>query len=78
MTIAMEKPRVSAAVRLLPVGVGLWRVLDGTGRALGHLAAREEGARFTALRFHAGTATFREIGAFWSAAEAAECLRLSR
>lgn len=78
MSILMEGPPVSEAVRLLPVGAGLWRVLDATGRALGHLATREDGARFAALRFHAASAGFREVGTFWSAAEAVECLRLSR
>ncbi|SBS70726.1 hypothetical protein [uncultured Microbacterium sp.] len=78
MPTVMERPTVPAAVRLLPVGAGLWRVLDDAGRAIGHLAAREDDARFAALRFHAGSARFREVGSFWSAAEAVECLRLSR
>lgn len=78
MPSLMEKPLLSAGVRLLPVAAGLWRVLDAAGRALGHLAERDDGARFAALRFHAASATFREVGIFWSAAEAVECLRLSR
>lgn len=73
-------PSVPPGVTLLPVGDGLWRVLDGSGRALGHLAVRREpaGARYEARRFHVAGGGFRQLGAFWTAAEAVECLRLSR
>lgn len=86
MTTLTERPPPSAAasapwvphsVRLLPVGPALWRVLDAQGRALGHLAHTDD-ARFAAFRFHVGTGVFREVGSFWSAADAVECLRLSR
>ena len=67
-------------VRLLPVGTGRWRVLDRGGRLLGHLRAdaQPEGVRFHAERFDRITARLRTIGSFWTAAEAAECLRYLR
>ncbi len=67
-------------VRLLPVGDRLWRVIDSAGRALGHLQSRGDGRlrRFAARRFHAPSGGFRDIGEFWTAREAVECLRLSR
>jgi len=66
--------------RLVPVADRLWRVVDGSGRALGHLQQRGAGkhARFAARRFHAASGRFRDIGEFCRAAEALECLRLSR
>lgn len=80
ITDVAAPPRVPQPVSLLPVGSRLWRVVDGSGRALGHLAVRHEsaGARYEARRFHVGDRAFRALGAFWTAAEAVDCLRLSR
>ncbi len=66
--------------RLLPVGPDLWRVVDADGRAIGHLGAHRSprGLRWHARRFHVPSRQFRTVGAFWTAAEAVECLRLSR
>ncbi len=70
----------SSGVRLMPVAANRWRVLDSAGRALGHLdaAPTPDGVRYGARRYHAPTRTLRSLGDFWSAADAVECLRLSR
>ncbi|MFT4213282.1 MAG: DNA mismatch repair protein [Microbacterium sp.] len=64
-------------VRLLPVSAHRWRVLDLRGRVLGHLRAESvaDGIRYHAERFELTTARMRQLGAFWSAREAVECLR---
>ncbi|WP_040165327.1 hypothetical protein [Microbacterium gorillae] len=63
--------------RLIPVNATTFRVLATTGRVLGHIAvhAGEEGSRYHARRYHVPTGTFVEQGAFWSMAEAVQCLR---
>lgn len=73
-------PPVHPTLTLVPAGAGRWRVLDCSGRALGHLVRYESelGPRYRAQRFHAPSRTFRAIGEFWSAPEAADTLRLSR
>jgi len=77
-----ETPRVSAraGVRLDPAAPGLWRVRNRAGFVIGHLQAMTEvgGTRFRARRFHAATHCFRDLGDFWSADDAVECLRLGR
>jgi hypothetical protein len=78
----LAQPRLSAQarVRLDPAAPGLWRVRDPAGFVIGHLQAVTEhaGTRFRARRFHASTHTFRDLGDFWSADDAVECLRLGR
>lgn len=59
--------------RLIPVGSDAWRVIDRSGRALGHVKRADD--RFLARRFHVPTATFRELGAFRSVDDACACLR---
>ncbi|MGV9193207.1 hypothetical protein ACQ143_02550 [Microbacterium sp. MC2] len=73
-------PALTAHARLLAVGPNLWRVVDTDGRAVGHLAAQRgpHGVRWEARRFHVPSRRFRTVGAFWTAAEAVDCLRLSR
>ncbi len=73
-------PVVGGGVRMLPVGRALWRVVDRGERALGHIEAHAEaaGLRYRASRFHAPSRAFMEVGDFWSAADAVECLRISR
>lgn len=87
MTIIIEpleltQPRVSARarVRLDPAAPGLWRVRDSAGLVIGHLQAVSEsgGTRFRARRFHSATHAFRDLGDFWNADDAVECLRLGR
>lgn len=80
-TIDLAPSTVDAAgVRVIPIGVQRWRVLDLSGRALGQLVASGEatGRRFRARRFHPARGGFHDVGDFWRAAEALECLRLLR
>ncbi len=89
MTTTIERPLLSAeppvfartfGVRLVHVSEGRWRVVDATGRALGHLTAdaTTPERRYRAERFHAPTRSFRDLGAFWSADDAVAALRYSR
>lgn len=66
--------------RLAPVGVSLWRVLDRDGLVIGHVQARAEGmdVRWSARRFHAPTRAFRDLGEFWSADDAVDCVVFAR
>ena len=79
---AAGTPMLSRAknVRLIPAAPALWRVTDRTGRVIGHLQAVPEGRdiRYRARRFHAPSRAFRDIGEFWSADDAVECVRLAR
>lgn len=70
----------TAGLRLIPVAERLWRVVETHGRVIGHLRISGERAerRYIALRFQTRDRRFREVGAFWTRAEALECLRLSR
>lgn len=65
---------------LVPVAPALWRVVDPGGRVIGHLQAVDDGRgiRYRARRFHAASRSFRDIGEFWSAEDAVECVRLAR
>ncbi len=82
--VALDRPALPQAVhgeiRLIPVGPQRWRVVTRSGVAAGHLEVHGEGAarRYRARRFHAATNSFRDVGDFWSPAEAVECLRLYR
>jgi len=75
-------PALSRArdLRLVPAGHSLWRIVDSSGRVIGHLQATTEGRgiRYRARRFHVPSRSFREIGEFWSADDAVECVRLAR
>lgn len=55
----------------------LWRVLDSSGRVLGHLriVADPLGLRYRAERLHLATGTFRTVGEFWRADDAVQTLR---
>ena len=68
---------IMAGVRgvvLLRVSPRRWRVLDRTGRVLGHLRAEDGtlGVRFHAERFDLAAARMRDLGAFWTARDAVE------
>lgn len=69
-----------AAVRLAFAAPALWRVLDASGRVLGHLQAVPDsrGMRFRARRFHPASRAFRDLGDFWSPDDAVDCLRFAR
>jgi hypothetical protein len=79
-TSAPPRLRHGTPVRLAEAASGLWRVIDVQGRIIGHLEARDDpgGVRYRARRFHAASHAFRDLGAFWSADDAIECLRLGR
>lgn len=67
-------------VQLVHAGPRLWRVLALNGHAIGHLQAIDDagGTRFRARRFHTASHTFRDLGDFWSADDAVDCLRFTR
>ena len=66
--------------RLVRASDALWRVLDAKGIVIGHLLAipSDGGIRYRARRYHTPTRRFREVGDFWSADDAVNCLRLAR
>ena len=81
-TPAPGTPHLSRAahVRLVPAAPGLWRITERGGRVIGHLQAIRQGddVRFSARRFHAPSRAFRELGEFWSADDAVECVTFAR
>ena len=78
----IEPPVVpeGAPVSLSPAAPGLWRVLERSGRVIGHIQARaaDHDLRYRARRYHAGSRAFRDLGEFWSVADAIDCLRFAR
>jgi hypothetical protein len=68
------------SLRLAPAAPGRWRVVESTGRIIGHLDALPHpgGARYRARRYHAPTRAFRDIGDFWSPDDAVDALRFTR
>ncbi|MET0296288.1 MAG: hypothetical protein ABW024_02720 [Microbacterium sp.] len=66
-------------VQLSPAAPSLWRVI-AAGRIIGHLQALADdaGVRYRARRFHPGSRSFRDLGDFWTAADAIDCLRFAR
>lgn len=75
----VNTPRLPADTheQLQQAGPAMWRVLGSRGLVLGHLAAITHplGIKFAARRFHSATGRFRDLGEFWSADDALECLR---
>ena len=86
MTLAdmsrIETPAIppGSALRLAAAAPALWRVIDGSGRVIGHIQALAEdaGIRYRARRFHLASRAFRDLGEFWSAGDAIDCLRFAR
>ncbi|MBN9152865.1 MAG: hypothetical protein J0I44_05725 [Microbacterium sp.] len=72
--------RRGTPLQLLAVGNGRWRVMDAAGRIAGHLDALLDprGVRYRARRYHPGSRAFRDLGDFWSADDAVDCLRFAR
>lgn len=70
----------AAPLSLAGAGPALWRVIDPAGRVIGHLQSvvHAQGVRYRARRFHAASRTFRDLGDFWSADDAVDCLRFAR
>lgn len=79
MTNITATPKVRG-VTLRAVSGKRWRVLDRAGLVLGHVRAepREGQVRFHAEKFDLARARLRDLGAFWSAEEAVDCLRYLR
>lgn len=75
-------PRLTSRsrVHLVAAAPSLWRVLEPGGVVIGHLQEVVDpgGSRFRARRFHPGSHTFRDLGDFWNADDAVECLRFAR
>ncbi|WP_106814091.1 hypothetical protein [Microbacterium timonense] len=67
-------------VRLIPAAPSLWRVVEPSGRVIGHLQqlTHHGAVRFRARRYHAASHAFRDLGDFWSADDAVESLRFTR
>jgi hypothetical protein len=79
---SVPTPRIPAGVplRLATAGPSLWRVIDRSGLVIGHLQGVRYagGVRFRARRFHAASRAFRDLGEFWSADDALDCVRFAR
>jgi len=87
MSVIADTTRLAApaipggsSVRLAVAAPALWRVIDRSGRVIGHIQALAEGpeVRYRARRFHARSRSFRNLGDFWSAGDAIDCLRFAR
>jgi len=84
LVTAIDRPHAPTlsrtAVDLTDAGPALWRVIDPSGRVLGHLQAVADaaGVRYRARRFHAPSRAFRDLGDFWTADDAVDCLRFAR
>lgn len=67
-------------MRLVAAAPSLWRVLEPGGRVIGHLqeVAQPGGIRFRARRYNPTAHAFRDLGDFWSADDAVECLVFAR
>lgn len=81
-TPTADVPHLSrgSRVRLVAAAPSLWRIVDRSGRVIGHLQEirRGDDVRFSARRFHAPSRAFRELGEFWSADDAVECVTFAR
>lgn len=69
-----------SAYRLIPVSDRLARVVDASGRVIGHVAkaADSDGCRYRARRFRAATGGFVDLGAFCHRDDAVAALHDSR
>jgi len=67
-------------LRLVSAAPALWRIVDRSGRVIGHLQAvrQDRGVRYRARRFHAPSRAFRDLGEFWSADDAVESVVFAR
>jgi len=74
----MAPPRLtSKREHLVRAADHLWRVLDASGRVLGHLrvVADPRGLRYRAERLHLPSGTFRHVGDFWNPDDVVQALR---
>lgn len=81
-TTAIARPTIppGVPVQLLEAAPSLWRVVDRSGRVIGHLQALAKGGAvgYRARRFHAASRAFLDLGDFWSLSDALDCLRFAR
>lgn len=79
LSVPFATPPLSAerGLRLMRASADLWRVVDVSGRAIGHLQVVPHplGLRYRALRYHVPAGRLRAVGDFWSPDDAAQCLR---
>lgn len=87
MSLTLESPTSGTpqltramSMRLVAAAPALWRIVDRSGHVIGHLQAIGSGrdVRYSARRFHPPSRTFRELGEFWSADDAVDCIRFAR
>lgn len=80
--ISTQTPPIAASkpVRLTEAGPALWRVVDRRGIVIGHLQAILEGdaTRYRARRLRTASHAFFDLGEFWRADDAIDCLRFTR
>lgn len=79
-TIAASSDYRLRGYRLAPASDRLWRVVDGAGLVIGHLARIdvEGAARFGARRFRPSAGSFVELGEFCRVDDAVAALHDSR
>ena len=67
-------------MRLVAAAPSLWRVVEPGGRVIGHLqeVAQAGSIRFRARRYNPAAHVFRDLGDFWNADDAVECLAFAR
>jgi len=78
-SVSAPSPSPQLRVRLASAGPALWRVMDPTGRIIGHVTRVEHtlGERWGARRYHDRVGGFRAVGEFWSIDDAVAALRSS-
>lgn len=78
----LDPPALAPGIplRLADAAPSLWRVIDRSGRVIGHLQALTQagGIRYRARRFQAVSQAFLDLGEFWSVDDAIDCLRFAR
>lgn len=79
---SVEAPSIAAdiPVRLTIAGPALWRVVDRRGIVIGHLqkTGGSGATRYRARRFREASRAFFDLGEFWRADDAIDCLRFTR
>ncbi|MFI8631881.1 hypothetical protein ACIGEP_04705 [Microbacterium sp. NPDC077663] len=79
-TIGTTTDQRLRAYRLVAVSGGVSRVVDGSGRVIGHVAQSGDGdgCRYRARRFRATSGGFIDFGEFWHLDDAVAALHDSR
>ncbi|OAH51488.1 hypothetical protein [Microbacterium oleivorans] len=79
-TIAASTAHRLRAYRLVTVSDRVARVVDGSGRVIGHVARTGDGdgCRYRARRYRAAAGGFVDVGEFWRVEDAVAALHDSR